>query len=193
MQPPEMQSVAHLLPQLWQVFDGSAKAHTENYVRILGKHENGISQMLLTGTHKAWQDLWATKAVPDGKRVWLAEQKFLLKLTKLYLLHIIKRFYLFIPFKTTALSLWVVECKVLRENFTSEGVWILTVGFGRTWSVHQYHVASMVSPRVIPGQGRSPVTASLNRCMASCRGRWQVLLGMILLGTALLYRSARLL
>lgn len=43
----------------------------------------------------------------------------------------------------------------------------------------------------MPGQGRSPVTASLNRCMASWRGRWQVLLGMILLGTATLYTCSR--
>lgn len=43
----------------------------------------------------------------------------------------------------------------------------------------------------MPGQGRSPVTASLNRCMASWRGRWQVLLGMILLGTAMLYTCSR--
>lgn len=49
----------------------------------------------------------------------------------------------------------------------------------------------MVRPRVMPGQGRSPVTASLNRCMASWRGRWQVLLGMTLLGTAALYTCSR--
>lgn len=60
-----------------------------------------------------------------------------------------------------------------------------------TWSEHQYQVANMVRPRVMPGQGRSPVTASLNRCMASWRGRWQVLFGMILLGTAMLYTRSR--
>lgn len=43
----------------------------------------------------------------------------------------------------------------------------------------------------MPGHGRSPETASLNRCMASWRGRWQVLLGMILLGTAMLYTCSR--
>lgn len=60
-----------------------------------------------------------------------------------------------------------------------------------TWSEHQYHMASMVRPRVMPGHGRSPVMASLNRCMASWRGRWHVLLGMILLGTATLYTCSR--
>lgn len=60
-----------------------------------------------------------------------------------------------------------------------------------TWSLHQYHVASIVSPSVMPGQGRSPVTASLNKCMASWRGRWQLLLGMIFLGTAMLYTRSR--
>lgn len=72
-------------------------------------------------------------------------------------------------------------------------VYNCSVYFRRTWSLHQYQVASMVSPRVIPGQGRSPVTAFLNRCIASGRGRWQVLLGMILLGTAMLYTCSRLL
>lgn len=56
--------------------------------------------------------------------------------------------------------------------------------FTFTWSVHQYHVAMMDSPNVIPVQGRSPEIGSRKRCMASALGRWQVVLGTILDGTA---------
>lgn len=54
-----------------------------------------------------------------------------------------------------------------------------------TWSVHQYQVAMMVRPKVIPVHGRSPVWGSRNMCMASARGRWQVVLGTVLDGMAL--------
>lgn len=53
-----------------------------------------------------------------------------------------------------------------------------------TWSVHQYQVAMTVRPKVIPVHGRSPVEGSRNMCMASARGTWQVVLEMILDGTA---------
>lgn len=56
--------------------------------------------------------------------------------------------------------------------------------FTFTWSVHQYHVAMMDNPKVIPVQGRSPEIGSRKRCMASALGRWQVALGTILDGTA---------
>ena len=56
--------------------------------------------------------------------------------------------------------------------------------FTFTWSVHQYHVAMIDSPKVIPVQGRSPETGSRERCIASALGRWQVVLGTILDGTA---------
>lgn len=53
-----------------------------------------------------------------------------------------------------------------------------------TWSVHQYQVAMMVSPKVIPVHGRSAVEGSRNMCMASARGRWQVVLATVLDGMA---------
>lgn len=53
-----------------------------------------------------------------------------------------------------------------------------------TWSVHQYQVAMMVSPKVIPVHGRSAVWGSRNMCMASARGRWQVVLATVLDGIA---------
>lgn len=56
--------------------------------------------------------------------------------------------------------------------------------FTFTWSVHQYQVAKTDSPRVMPVQGRSPETGSRKRCMASALGRWHVVLGIILAGTA---------
>ena len=60
-----------------------------------------------------------------------------------------------------------------------------------TWSVHHAHVASTVSPNTRPGQGRSPVTGSLNMWKASVRGRWHVVLGTVMLGTAFSYWSIR--
>lgn len=59
-----------------------------------------------------------------------------------------------------------------------------------TWSVHQYQVAMMVRPKVIPVHGRSPVEGSRNICMASARGRWQVVLGMVLDGVAWAYAAS---
>lgn len=59
-----------------------------------------------------------------------------------------------------------------------------------TWSVHQYQVAMMVRPKVIPVHGRSPVEGSRNICMASARGRWQVVLGMVLEGMAWAYAAS---
>lgn len=53
-----------------------------------------------------------------------------------------------------------------------------------TWSVHQYQVAMMVRPKVIPVHGRSPVKGSRNMCIASARGKWQVVLVIILDGMA---------
>lgn len=56
--------------------------------------------------------------------------------------------------------------------------------FAITWSVHQYHVAKTVRPRVMPVQGKSPLMGSRKRCMASRLGRWQVVLGTIFDGMA---------
>ena len=53
-----------------------------------------------------------------------------------------------------------------------------------TWSVHQYHVARTERPKVIPVQGKSSEPGSWNRCRASGLGRWQVVLGIIVEGTA---------
>lgn len=57
-------------------------------------------------------------------------------------------------------------------------------GGALTWSVHQYQVAMMVRPKVMPVHGRSPVAGSRNMCMASARGRWHVVLEMVLEGMA---------
>lgn len=45
------------------------------------------------------------------------------------------------------------------------------LGKGITWSVHQHQVASTVSPKMRPGQGRSPLTGSRSMWKASGRGR----------------------
>lgn len=60
-----------------------------------------------------------------------------------------------------------------------------------TWSVHQYQAARMVNPNVIPVQGRSPLTGSRKRCMASERGRWQVVFGTTRDGMAVAYALSR--
>lgn len=39
-----------------------------------------------------------------------------------------------------------------------------------TWSEHQYHMDGMDMPKMMPGQGRSEWTGSLNRWKASSRG-----------------------
>ena len=72
---------------------------------------------------------------------------------------------------------------IIDEKFVK----IVTFPFeygGPTWSAHQYQIELMVSP-IHPGQGRSPVTGSLTRCMASSRGSPQG--GVELVGIARKY------
>lgn len=61
-----------------------------------------------------------------------------------------------------------------REDHTGpqSSVFGLSKAFGShsTWSVHQYHMAMMLRPKIIPGHGRSPVTASRKMWKASSRG-----------------------
>lgn len=62
---------------------------------------------------------------------------------------------------------------------------------GSTWSEHQYHMEGMDMPMMMPGQGRSELTGSLNKWKASSRGMPQVEFGTRIDGMALAYPSSR--